>query len=476
MDPLFEQIAGYIDREGLMRKNDRVLLSMSAGKDSMFLFHALRSIGERAGFSTGIFHLNHMARGDEADLDESHLSRLAREHDVEFHAERASVGTGPSFEERARILRYRLLEDTAHRHGFTAVATAHHRDDNIETILMRIFTGTGVYGLRGIPPRRGIIVRPLLEVSSDAIRGYLVKNNIHWREDATNLDQIYTRNFIRHAVIPMVRERFPMAADALTALSATARETASLLDDLVDRCFPDIVHYSGDETWIDASRLVESRPLFNHILATVLRGCHGKRVTRSMLDEIYSSYSGGKPRAGLYRDATSCITAATRNGRRGILVAPRDDSAGPTPQWEYRLDAGENGRLCVEIAETGLIIAVERVERGFFEAHRKNARYAFIGLDELPETLYIRNRRSGDRILTESGSKKIKDLLIELKLDEAAKSRVPILELNGTVAAFLPGFEHDVFNRISRDFLVDKKSVNVLAVYRLSGSQFPETG
>ncbi len=476
MDPLFEEIAGYIDREGLMRKNDRVLLSMSAGKDSIFLFHALCAIGERAGFSAGIFHLNHMARGDEADLDESHLYRLALEHGVEFHAERASVGTGPSFEERARALRYRLLEDTARRHGFTAVATAHHRDDNIETILMRVLSGTGIHGLRGIPPRRGIIVRPLLDVSSDAIRVYLEKNNIHWREDATNLDQVYTRNFIRHAVIPMVRERFPMAADALAALSATARETALLLDDLVDRCYPDIAQCSGDETWIDVPRLMESRPLFNHVLAHALRGRHGMRVTRSMLDEIYRSYRGGKPRAELYRDATTRLTAVTRDGRRGILVAPRGALPGSSPQWEYRLETGESGRVCAEIPEAGMTIAVERVDRVFFDAHRKNSRYAFIGLDETPGTLYIRGRRSGDRILTDCGSKKIKDLLIELKLDEAAKSRVPILVLNGTVAAFLPGFEHDVCNRISRDFLVDKKSVNVLAVYRLSGSKFQGTG
>ncbi|MBN2079877.1 MAG: tRNA lysidine(34) synthetase TilS [Spirochaetes bacterium] len=472
MDPLLTKVAEFIDREKLIGKKDRVLLSLSAGKDSMFLFHALRAIGETAGFYTGIFHLNHMSRGQESDLDEEMVVRLAGENNIEIHVERAAVTEGPSFEERARNLRYRLLEEIAGRYGFNVIATAHHRDDTIETILMRIFSGTGVYGLRGIPSRRGNIVRPLLELSSKVIRDHLEEQCIPWREDASNCDVTYNRNFLRHVIIPMIVERFPMAPDAVIALSATARESALLLDDLVTRCYPDIIQHSGDETWVDTFPILHCRPLFNHVLASALRRGPGKRVTRSILDEVYHSYLGRKAHAELYRDGSIRIVGGMKNGRRGLRITPLDFNQALPPPWEYPLDTDNEGRCYADITETGLRIAIERVDRPFFEQYKKNSRYAFLRLDECPGTLYIRNRRNGDRILTERGSKKIKDLLIELKLDERAKSRVPLLVSNGTVIAFLPGFEHDVPNRISPDFLVDKKSVKVLAVFRVTESEF----
>ncbi|TFH43578.1 MAG: tRNA lysidine(34) synthetase TilS [Chrysiogenales bacterium] len=466
MNQLIDRIAAYIRLKGLIKKNDRVLVSMSAGKDSIFLFNVLLALGETEGFYLGLFHLNHMARGEESDSDEEHLARLAEEHGVEIFIKRSAVENGPSFEERARNIRYEILTETARKHGYGVIATAHTMDDNIETVLMRVFSGTGVYGLIGIPPRRGNIVRPLLEISSEEIYGFLRERGIPWREDETNRDVSYSRNFIRQQLIPTITGRFPMAREAILSLSATASEVIGLLDDLVMQSYPVVVERSGNDMWIYLGTIIHDRALFNHVVSSSIRSQSGARVSRSMLDEVYHKYQAHRSNIMLYRDAQIRIDKAVLGGNAGLRIRGRKDEKAIIAEWCYMVDMRDFREATVEIVETGMTIIMKMVDFAFFERNRENSRYAFVTLDERIESLYIRNRRKGDSIRSSHATKKIKNILIEMKLDGTAKNRIPILACRETVVALLAGFEHGVSNRISRDFLVDKKSRNILVVFK----------
>lgn len=470
MNDLIERVGDYIDRHGLIEKNDRVLMSLSAGKDSMFLLHALRSIGRERGFETGIFHLNHMMRGADSDGDEEHLAECARACGMELFARRHDFTCddhpGTSFEEHARNVRYRTASDIASAHGFNRIATGHTLDDSVETILMRVFGGTGIHGLQGIPPRRGAIIRPLLSITAAEIYGFLEEHGIAWREDASNSDVSYARNFIRQRVLPLAREMFPMIANSVRSLGEVAADTISLLDRLLLEKYGDPVQAVGEVVHIDADILMNDYPAFCHIVSRTMRERFGHAVNRAMLDELYGKYDIPRANVHIYSDSKINVEKIFREGKSRLAISPCAQQASRHTAWEYRVDLENFREAQLDLREIGISVTVRLVEYGYFEKYFKNSGYVFIAVENNDETIYIRNRRDGDRIRTANGTKKIKDLMIEMKLDASSKDRVPLIAAGDAVAACMPGFLLDAPNRVSSDFLVDKNSKKVIAVIK----------
>ncbi|MBN1498050.1 MAG: tRNA lysidine(34) synthetase TilS [Spirochaetes bacterium] len=473
MEPVIQKVVEFIDRHSLIKKSDRILMSLSAGKDSMFLLHALCVIGEERGFETGIFHLNHMMRGEESDLDELHVEDRARVHGLEVFIRRHDFAQdayrGESFEEHARNLRYRMASEIAREHGYNIVATAHTLDDSVETVLMRIFGGTGIHGLQGIPPTRGMIVRPLLSITADEIYTHLQSHAIAWREDLSNEDPAYSRNFIRNRIIPLARDKFPMLQGSVGSLSELARDTINLLDRLLVKNYGNPVRVDGEIVRIDANVIKDDYPAFCHIVSRAIREHFEHPVNRRMIDIIHAKYTLRRANIDIYTDNVIHVVKAYRDGRSLLELtryAPKEPYE--DAEWEYRVDLDDRSEKSVFLKEIGIPVAVKLVDYEYFLKFVKNSVYAFIALENSINTIYIRNRRKGDRILTENGTKKIKDLLIEMKLDGASKNRVPILVAGESIAACMPGLILNLPNRVSPDFLVDKKSKKVLAVFKKS--------
>ncbi len=470
MEPVIVRIRDFIDRHGLIGKGQRLLLSLSAGKDSMFLLQAIDLLREEIGIQAGIFHLNHMMRGDESDRDEAFLRDLGRIHAMETHITRhdffSERARGHSFEEEARNVRYRMLNEIAGSCGYSLIATAHTRDDQIETVLMRIFTGTGIYGLQGIPPRRGNIVRPLLPVSSEEIYAYLKTHGIEWREDSTNADVSYSRNYIRHELMPRVRIKFPMAGDALLSLSQIAGETTAMIDAMVTEKYGPLVEYREGILYIDADELKNEYPAFFHVTSSLIRRHFNHYVNRSMLEEIYSKYLIEKANISLFRDRRITADKIYLDGKSRLKIGPAESNNRTMSLWEYRVDLGDAQEQIIELSEIGISVTVKISDHDFFEKLHKNNSYIFVTLENKGESIYIRNRRKGDVIHTETGTKKIKELFIEKKLDPVSKERVPLLVTGNTVAACMTGLLSDIPNRVAADFLVDKNSKKVVAVFR----------
>lgn len=223
-----------IRRYDMLPEGSRVLCAVSGGADSMCLLHWLKERREEYGFSLLAAHYEHGLRGDESLRDAAFTREqcemlgiriVVGKGDVAAFAESQKLG----IEDAARTLRYRFLEETADRLACDRIATAHNLNDNAETVLMNLCRGAGTRGLAGIPPVRGRIVRPLLWTSREEIETYLDVHRIPHIEDSSNRSDDYTRNRIRHQIIPLLMEENPSFLSAIGRTAELLREDDACL-------------------------------------------------------------------------------------------------------------------------------------------------------------------------------------------------------------------------------------------------------
>jgi len=220
------QIAAFIDRHDLLGRRAAVLVAVSGGADSVALLHVLAELATdpHRRYRVHVGHLDHALRTDAAE-DARFVADLADALALPVLAERIDVASkiepGESLEGAARRVRYDFLGRAARRCGCDFIATAHHADDNVETVLHRIVRGTGVEGLAGIRPKRPLagegrpyLIRPMLNVRRSEIEAFLAARSITWRDDSTNTDRRYTRNRIRAELLPLLREHYNPKIDA----------------------------------------------------------------------------------------------------------------------------------------------------------------------------------------------------------------------------------------------------------------------
>lgn len=182
--------------------NVNYILAFSGGPDSVYLLHKLLKKGDKPVLA----HLNHGLRGKESDQDEEFCRKIAKKYGLIFETEKVSL-TGSGIEEKARNARYKFLEKIRRKYKAKKILTAHHLNDNIETVLLNFIRGTGLNGMTGIKSDK--IERPLLNTAKDEILTYLKKHRIKYRKDSSNLDTKFSRNFIRHEVIPQLKKLNP---------------------------------------------------------------------------------------------------------------------------------------------------------------------------------------------------------------------------------------------------------------------------
>nr|MDE6785173.1 tRNA lysidine(34) synthetase TilS [Ruminococcus sp.] len=236
---MIEKIRAFTEKYGMINSGDTVVCGLSGGADSVCLLLALRRLSEDMGFSVEAAHINHCLRGEESDRDEKFCRKLclrlnipftAAVCDVRSHAESESV----SLEQAARDMRYQALQKIAYG---KKIATAHNADDNLETILLNLVRGSGIKGLSGIPPVRGNIIRPLLTVSRSEIEEYLSSAGQDYVTDSTNLTDDYTRNKIRHNIIPVLKTINSSLADTTARTAEVLRSENNLIESETDAAY-----------------------------------------------------------------------------------------------------------------------------------------------------------------------------------------------------------------------------------------------
>ena len=232
-------ITDLIARYDMLPKGSRVLCAVSGGADSMALLHWLKQSEESLQISVLAAHFEHGIRGEESLRDQHFVEGFCRERKIPFVTGSGNVPAyaaenGLGLEVAARNLRYAFLEQAAEENRCSRIATAHNADDNAETVLLNLVRGAGIAGLCGIPPVRGIIIRPLLSTTREEIEKYLEETGIPHVEDTSNSSDAFSRNQLRHHVMPVLKEINPAVERAVLRSGELLREDAELLEDLAE--------------------------------------------------------------------------------------------------------------------------------------------------------------------------------------------------------------------------------------------------
>ncbi|PIF02646.1 MAG: tRNA lysidine(34) synthetase TilS, partial [Draconibacterium sp.] len=235
----FRKIA---EKHQLWNDDDTLLIAVSGGLDSMVLLDLCRQLYN----PIAVAHCNFQLRGDDADADEKLVQEICLQHKIQFHLKRFDTKNyaeqnGISIEMAARDLRYAYFEELCKQHGYAKIVTAHHANDNAETLLLNLTKGTGIKGLTGIPRKRENIVRPLLAFTRDELQEYAEANLLKYHNDETNSNVIFQRNKIRHKVLPLLEEINPSAVQTLNADAERLQEVREIYDNFVQERLEKIV-------------------------------------------------------------------------------------------------------------------------------------------------------------------------------------------------------------------------------------------
>lgn len=230
---ILDKINGFSAKYNMLPYGASVVCALSGGADSVCLMFCLKLLSVNSRFEVEALHINHSIRGQESDDDEEFCRRLCSELDIPFTSVRVDAPAyakenSLSLEESARKLRYKCFHE--HSQG-KIIATAHNADDNLETALLNLARGSGITGISGIPPVRDNIIRPLLAVTRAEIESFLKENGLSFVTDSTNLSDDYTRNKIRHSIVPLLAEINPSVVNSFINSSNTLREENSFIAD-----------------------------------------------------------------------------------------------------------------------------------------------------------------------------------------------------------------------------------------------------
>lgn len=257
---MLDNFKTHIETNFSFLANKKVLLAISGGIDSVVLFHLFKAI---PNINIYLAHCNFKLRGRESDLDEEFVNNLTQISSNQiftksFETENYSKKNKLSTQIAARKLRYEWFNELVSEHNLDYIATAHHADDNLETFLINFTRGTGLKGLTGIPEINGNIIRPLLPFSRKEIEDFAKENNISWREDASNASDKYTRNKLRHHVLPILKVINPNIFESFSNTINHIKEANTIIEDSISDFSKKAIIKEGDSLKIDIQVLKET--------------------------------------------------------------------------------------------------------------------------------------------------------------------------------------------------------------------------
>ena len=393
-----------------------VLCAVSGGLDSMCLLHLLSTWGRERNLTVTAAHFNHQLRDEESDRDEAFVRDWCAAQDIPFVCGRGDVRAyaeemGQTLEEAARTLRYQFLEEQKQALGCTFVLTAHHADDNAETMLLNLLRGTGLRGLAGIPETRGDIARPFLSVTRESLAAYAEANHIEFVEDSTNAMDDVSRNLLRHKVLPVLRELNPKAVENMSRTAQQLRRDEEALgrmaEALLRRCRVEAGRWAlPAEDCMDAERAVLTRAV-HELLARA--GGHRKDLTAAHVDAVCALvYGSAGKTVSLPYGMTACRT------EQELVVAVK----GAVPE-ETVISMGETvrfGNWRVSLTANGDGRGISLPENGMF-------------------TVTTWQREDRMTLPGSRGARSLKRLCAERGILPAQRDALPVLRINGRAAA-----------------------------------------
>lgn len=276
----------FIDQKSLFERRDKVLVALSGGADSVALLRVLHALGYQCECAHCNFHL----RGEESNRDEAFVQQLCQKFDIPLHVTHFDTTDYAhtkriSIEMAARELRYQWFETLRQSIGASVIAVAHHRDDSVETFLLNLIRGTGINGLKGIAPKNGYVVRPLLQESRENILDYLQHLNQDYVTDSTNLQDEYMRNKIRLNLLPLMKELNPSVSESIAATTERLADAALIYNKEREMAIQRVM--KGEKVISISALLDETAP--SSLLFELL---HPYGFNSSQIKDIYQSLFG----------------------------------------------------------------------------------------------------------------------------------------------------------------------------------------
>ena len=440
---LIEAFQRYIDENNLVTHDDRILLTVSGGVDSMVML----SLFVRCGYAVGVAHCNFQLRGAESDEDELLVRDEAARYGVPWYNRRFETAaemerTGESMEMAARRLRYAWFDELSRAEGYTAVAIAHHADDSIETFFINLLRGTGLRGLTGISTQVGRIVRPLLFASRREILEYAAANHIPYREDSSNRSTKYLRNKIRLGLIPRIREINPKFTSLMCRNLARLTDAQLFINHGIERIRETAVTSSEGIDTIHLDRIDPAFPQ-EFVIYELLNSAYGFKG--DVIDALCRALGQGASGRRFYaRDHV----AVTDRGR--ILVAP----IAPDDECLTTVEKGAPRSYC-----GNAVLYYEYCDIDTIKNFGVPEQIAQVDADRLQFPLTLRRWREGDWFIPfgMTGRKKVSDFLIDAKVSLPEKQRQFVL-LSGEEIVWLVG------RRIDDRYRLTSETENVLRI------------
>lgn len=407
---LLEQFIENIRQQNLFTPKDKLLIAVSGGVDSVVLCELCR----QAGYEFGIAHCNFQLRGSDSERDENFVTLLAEQMNVPFHTIRFdtkafAAENKMATQEAARVLRYQWFEEIRYTHQYNYILTAHHADDNIETLLMNFFRGTGIRGLTGIREQNGWLRRPLLFARRKELEVFLNDYQLGFVQDQSNFSEDYTRNYFRNTVLPMIAKTYPEVEENILGNIRRFKDVAQVYDLEISRLRKKIITQQGTDVYLPVL-LLQKTPAMSTVMLELLQPYGFKASQLPDLLHLLESESGKYLLSPTHR--------ILRN-RKHLIVSPLKES---------------NETIVVIEAPGKYVFGNHSM---LIQPHKEivisqDTNIACVDADKLQYPLLLRRWRTGDYFypLGMDKKKKLSRFFIDKKLSLLEKENIWVLEMN----------------------------------------------
>ncbi len=434
----YKRLLDYNRNRNLIIPESKVLLMISGGRDSVFLLNFFDYLRDVINVNFGIFHLNHMIRGKESERDKKFVEDLAKDFNApifEFDEDIIKIAKKKrkNLEECARDVRYNIASGIADREHYSAIITAHTKDDYIETVIFHLIRGDSIYGLAGINERTGRFIRPLLTITREEITRYLIDNNIKWMDDSTNDNIEYTRNFIRHRIVGALKEI------GGNNVIEKIYKTGLIMNDYIrgsgefaNEIFKRIIIIKNNKLHLDLTSYFRYNCEGKRLLLIAMINYLGLKVDRKIINFIYDFLEGDS------------LTKKYNNN----LFLYKDEKEAVIfkmyKKFNYKLNINE--RLSDEsfTIECGI---------GKMADFKLNDSLFFFEREKMRFPITVRNKKNGDKMVPSGfrSKKTVKDIFNDRKIPIWERDNFPILE-SGDEIIGIPGIRRsNLMNVKNRD-------------------------
>ncbi|MCD3246630.1 tRNA lysidine(34) synthetase TilS [Clostridium botulinum C] len=456
---LIEKVIHTIKQNNMFEVGDKVVVAVSGGPDSICLLHILYKLKEKIGISIVAAHINHCLRGEEADKDEEYVRKFCENLNVQCFVKKEDVhkiskDRGISCEMAGREVRYDFFSEVLNNVRANKIAVAHNANDQAETILMRMLRGTGLEGLIGIRAvRDNIFVRPIIDITRDEIEDYCYVNNLNPRIDKTNLENIYTRNKIRLELIPYIQKNFNSdVIEVLNRFSDTVKIDNDYLNKVSLEKYNKYCKGEKDKVIIKEEVFKEHEAILTRVIRMALKELKGN-LNNFDKGHIYDIIDIQKKSTGKFIMLPKNIRVLNNYGDVNLYKNNNKINIDKGKQ-EYNLVINKEN-----ILDNGLKITLDIINNVEDTKFDKSSLIKYFDYDKINRDIKLRYRNNGDKFvpLGMKGTKKLKDLFINLKIPKEKRDIIPLIVFDDEIS-WIVGY------RISDKFKINKNTKRILKI------------